>query len=809
MSSDDPQFLNLISSTDSTCLDPGYSGFRDFEQENLEKLQCFLRRKDAAVLIHPLLDQGFGKFIAVNQTAVDRYGYSREELLEMTAADLTNPQDSVRHASRSNRSLIRQKRHLLMRSEHLSKSGRVIPVEIDATVIPHLGRDMILAVVRDLTEQRNTERALAESQVRFRSILEKSADPMYLASVDGRFLDVNEAASVAMGFTREEFLEMNIGDLDPVSGKFDFAEQWDQVVRDKRLIIETVHQKKDGTIIPVEVHIAAFLENGQKVLLGTARDISERKEQERKLTESEYRFRALLQSVRTLAVQGYHPDGSIFFWNPANESIYGYAPEEAIGKNLVDLIIPDEMKDGVRSVISEAGRTGKMPEAGELYLERKDGSRVWVYSSHVAVKIGEAYELYCLDVDLSANKEAERQKEMFMHDLFEAKEIAEQANKAKDDFLAVMSHEMRTPLNPIVGFASLMLDDCRPDQKEFLQSILSSSNRMLNLVEDILDFARFERGDQRLKPSRNDLINMCHLALEDVRDLGGHLDLKFENGFAGYDAVPENLEAEYDYHGLLRVLDNLLTNACKYTKKGSIYFQVGSRGPITRDGNATLVFQVCDTGIGIPEKYLERLFEPFLQVDSSYTRSHGGVGLGLAVCKKLVNLMGGNITVESLEGKGSCFRVEITTPVFCEEKSPLESARLQSQSRLSPDVRILLVEDQEDNLRMTQLLIQKWGGHCEAVASGMGAIQCCKQQDFDIILMDLGMPEMDGLETTRIIRGLENRSARARIVALTADTGGDVQERCNRAGMDAYLAKPLQVSLLMDTINKFSSETGR
>ena len=485
---------------------------------------------------------------------------------------------------------------------------------------------------------------------------------MFVGDVSGRFLDVNQAACDTMGYTREELLNMKVHELDANPVQVDLEAQWEQIYSKKPLKLEVLLRKKDGTVFPMELHISGFLDRGKKTLLSTARDLSGRNEQERKLRESEYRFRALLESVDSLAVQGYHPDGTIFFWNKANEAIYGYTAEEALGKNVIDLIIPEEMKEPVRGFIEKAGKTGEMPDAGELCLKTKGGSGVWVYSSHVAIQIGDSYELYCLDLDLSAMKEAERQKENVMEDLVVAKNVAERANKAKDDFLAVMSHEMRTPLNPIVGYASLMLDDCREDQKEFLESILSSSSRLLNLIGEILDFSKFESGKKTLNVKPHNFIELCNTALIDVKELGAHLELKFENGFDQLERIPDQLMAKFDYDGLLRVIDNLLTNACKYTEFGSVTLQVGMQPLLANATENSFVFQVSDTGIGISEDDLENLFEPFNQVDSSYTRSGGGVGLGLAICREMVTLMGGNISVDSQPEKGSIFRVELVLP---------------------------------------------------------------------------------------------------------------------------------------------------
>jgi len=773
----------------------------DYAAENDAKLDSFLNRTDAAVFIHPLLEHGFGKFINVNETALKWYGYTRDEFSSMTAMDITNPVDSIRHARKDFRKKLKQKSHLWVRSEHLAKNGRVFPVEIDSTVIPHHGQLLILAIVRDLSVYHSSEKALVESEVRFRTFLENIADPTFMSDIDGHILDVNRAACSVLGYSRDEFMNMSVGDVDAPALHFDFHRQWDEVNKLGSLKIERMHRRKDGSAFPAEIHVTALTLHGQRVLLGTARDITERKEHERQLQESANRFRTVLEGVKTLAVQGYDADGTVFFWNKANEAIYGISEAEAIGQKLVDLIIPEEMRADVEKTIQIAANGGAMPEAGELLLQRKDGSRVWVFSSHVAVRLSDRYEFYCLDVDLSVTKEAEQQKEIILHELLEAKEHAEQANKAKDDFLAVLSHEMRTPLNPIVGFASLLLEDCREDQREFVETILSSSNRMLNLIEDILDFARFERGNQKLKPSSNGVLELCNLALADVAELALHLELSLENGFDDYASVPDQTMIMCDRNGLLRILDNLLTNACKYTEKGCVKLKVGVSGDLREGTTNRFVFHVSDTGIGIPEASLSRLFNPFEQVDSTYNRSYRGVGLGLAVCKKLVDMMDGSIWVQSEEGVGSVFKVEIPLHACVSNPSIFDGKKETKLLSIPMNTRILLVEDEEDNMLITKSIIEKFGGNCTPALDGVEAIEACHKIAFDLILMDLSMQVKDGFQTTAEIRQMQNSNSNTKIVALTADTGTDVVDRCLRAGMDAYLAKPVYATKLIEMIH--------
>jgi PAS domain S-box-containing protein len=402
--------------------------------------------------------------------------------------------------------------------------------------------------------------------------------------------------------------------------------------------------------------------------------------------------------------------------------------------------------------------------------------------------------------------EREVEKEQAYRQMEIAKQEAESANHAKDDFLAVMSHELRTPLNPIMGFISFMIEDADEDSREMMQCILDSSQRMLLLIERILDYSRFSQ--QSVKPSKDDfnLMEACQTAFKEMKGHSRDLNYQFNNGGETLLPINENLEVLSDRSILIRILDNLLQNACKYTKSGSVSLTVGFVP--NGSGAGQYQFVVEDTGIGIPEDDIPNLFKPFTQVDSSYSRPYEGVGLGLAICGRLVKILGGEIEASSEFGKGSCFTVSFP---FKEKenshgllnKSP---SPLQEPLKLSRALKILIVEDVVNNMKVACALVSRIGGIPFAAYDGNEAIEHCQKQKFDAILMDLRMPGIDGFETTQRIKQDGQLNANTPIIALTANVADSIQKQCRNYGMVDFISKPLMKQVLYDTLTRIEPE---
>ena len=393
--------------------------------------------------------------------------------------------------------------------------------------------------------------------------------------------------------------------------------------------------------------------------------------------------------------------------------------------------------------------------------------------------------------------------EQARNEALQAKEAAEQANKAKSDFLAMISHELRTPMNSVIGLTDLMLySNASPPQREYLGMIKSSANALLDIINEILDFSRIEAG----------ALSLCntpfHLG-KLLRDTFTPLAVQArEKALAFYwetePGIPEILEG--DAGRLRQVLINLIGNAIKFTQSGEVRISV-TQQPVTDEGYICLQFAVLDTGIGIPSGKLASIFQPFEQVNTSVSRRYGGTGLGLAISTQLVRMMGGSLQVDSTPGKGSRFYFSLPYKLLMETAVPVAApSQLKAASR---PLNILLAEDNELNSLFITLLLDKAGHTTTVVENGRAAIDAWLQNRPDVILMDVQMPEMDGLEATRLIRQHEQANGgHTPIIALTANAMNSDREQCLASGMDDFLSKPFDAQYLLALLEQVGAGRG-
>ncbi|MDD1730679.1 MAG: PAS domain S-box protein [Methanothrix sp.] len=636
------------------------------------------------------------------------------------------------------------------------------------------------------SEQMETEGELKESQGKYRDLSLQLPQTAFELDEKGNMFFLNRFGSQALGYTQED-LQAGLNVLQIVS-----EEDKERIIEDMRRTIEGSPQvrelalvRKNGSRFPAIAYLLPAAKGGRAVgLRGIFLDISERKKTETALRESENKFRVLTEKslVGVYIVQ----DWIFKYVNPRFAEIFGYSTLEMIGKmGPGDLeAAPGELEKIVDGLTKRpAGENGSrdgvdyyevrgLTKSGDIVDVQVFGS-ITTYESREAV-VGTA-------LDITARKRIDE-------DLKRARDEAEAAAKAKSEFLANMSHEIRTPMNVVIGMTSLVLGtDLSPEQREYLLTIRKSGESLLSIINDILDFSRIERGKIDLERRPFNLDTCIRDAMSLISSLAH--DKGLELHYIAGDEFSEMIEA--DESRVRQVLVNLLSNAVKFTERGGIEvsWQAAEKG----DGRYEIHIQVKDSGIGISAEAMGRLFQPFSQADASTSRKYGGNGLGLAISKRLVEMMDGRIWAESIAGRGSTFHF-----TFMAHRSlqPARRPPAPAQSKEKPDKTlkrsILLAEDNPVNQKMALLMLKKLGYHADKAGSGREVLEALEAKSYDLILMDVQMPEMDGLEATREIRR-RWPSGGPKIVALTAHAIAGDKEKCLEAGMDDYLCKPIDI----------------
>ncbi len=660
-----------------------------------------------------------------------------------------------------------------------------------------------------VTERKRTQERLASSEERFRAVFDQAKDGIFIESPDGRILDVNRAATDMLGYSREELLKMRVGDLVPPEVVASLASRIRPETVAEGAYIETEELCKDGRRLPIEISNSLVLIGGQERVVAILRDITERKKAAAALRASEERFENIL-AYASLGIQGYRTDGTVVYWNREAEKLYGYTAEEAQGRNLGDLIIPDELQPLFRKGLEKCAglkESGEFMPAGEVSLLRKDGSRILVHSIHTAVCIrGQAPMLFCIDVDLTERKKTEAairaksvELEKLTQKLRDALELAnrmtrkaEEASTAKSRFLANMSHEIRTPMNGVLGMAGLLLESgLKGKQRRYAEIIETSGRTLLDLINDILDFSKIEAGKLELEK--------VDFNLEDELE-------RLADGFAvstaakGLDfvcrAVPGTPTLLKGDPGKLRqILTNLVGNAIKFTMQGSVTVEASLSH--REEGRAILVFTVADTGVGIPPRLLERIFEPFTQADGSTTRHYEGTGLGLTIARQLVEMMDGEISVESAPGRGSTFRFTACFQLQSETAPPSPPSGFEDLTA-SRGERVLVVDDNQVNRELLIALLRRWGLRAGEAASGQEALAVLREaveasDPYRAVVLDVMMPGMDGEELARKIKA-DPVLPRLPLILMSSIGQLPSAPRRKELGISEALAKPVNRS---------------
>jgi PAS domain S-box/PAS domain S-box/PAS domain S-box len=631
--------------------------------------------------------------------------------------------------------------------------------------------------IRDVTEHKKTEIALHENLRFLQHLINAIPSPIFYKDTDGIYQDCNLAYEKYLGKSKDKIIGRSVHDVFPTDLADKYREMDQALFKEPGVqIYESSISYADGTRHNVIFNKSTYTNAKDEVsgLVGVILDITERKRIEDDLRESEEKYRLLVEGQTDLVVK-VDTEGRLLFASPTYCDIFGKTEEELLGRKFMPLVCEEDREMTAR----EMEKLYRPPYT--CYVEQramtKDGWR-WLAWADKSVLDNQKNVVAVIGVgrDITESKRVEQE-------LLRAKEAAEAATQAKSDFMANMSHEIRTPMNAVIGMTSLLLDDenLNPEQRDFIETIRINGDALMVIINDILDFSKMGRENALLEEQPFEL--RCNV--EEALDLvstsatkkGLNLAYTIENN------VPEFIIG--DPTRLRQILGNLLNNAVKFTKRGEIKLTVSTQ---ELNGTHEIQFVVQDTGIGIKPQLMDRLFQPFSQVDDTVTCKYGGIGLGLAISRKLVELMGGRIWAESLEGIGSTIHFTIKA-----EAVPHRQKKLTGFQPVLVGKTVLIVEDNRTNRHILGGYAYSWGMLPLIASSGKDALDWIQRGDtFDIAILDMNTPEMDALTLARKIRKYDKTMP---LVVLTS-----LGQRVESNLFDAYLFKPIKPTQLQKVL---------
>ncbi|QGQ98636.1 hybrid sensor histidine kinase/response regulator [Paenibacillus psychroresistens] len=514
------------------------------------------------------------------------------------------------------------------------------------------------------------------------------------------------------------------------------------------------------------------LEKTNKALMRTTFELIRTEAQARIIGET---------SIDTMVI--FNSEGIILNLNPAAISMFGYHEDELVGQSISKMLpMIAERVDGSYKVLQKY----LVDKLSDVKPIRKDGTTFYAEIQIGEATIDDSPFFACTISDITERKIAEQ-------DMLKAKEEAEQAARVKTEFLAMMSHEIRTPMNGIIGMTDLLIDSgLNSEQLEYAEIVHKSSDALLNVINDILDFSKIESGKMELEQVPLELTSL----IEETFDLFTAQTRDRELNMEYY--IDQKLPVHIlgDVTRLRQILINLVGNAVKFTEKGTIYVLINLLEK--HENSLEIEFIIKDTGIGIPPEQMIHLFKPFSQLDSSMTRKYGGTGLGLAICKTLVELMDGTIRNEQNEENGATFvfTIRAKTYVYPDAVNSLTgpSSMVEVPAvRKTALLHIMIAEDNEINQKLLLRILQKLGHSVEIASNGLQVLELIKHKKFDLILMDLQMPEMDGFKATNAIMDDVPKESIPIIIAVTASTSQTDIDHCMALGMSGFISKPIKI----------------
>jgi PAS domain S-box-containing protein len=633
-----------------------------------------------------------------------------------------------------------------------------------------------------------------ESAQLFKVVFDHSPSAITVTDSNENIVAWNPMAEKMLGMTKEDLFNKPVSSLYP-------PKEWKRMrslnIRHRGMLSNIITKviRKDASLLDVSASISVLKDSKARVIgsIGILNDVTHEKLVEHQMRESENKLRIILDNSAA-AITMTDEKERIISWNSFTKKLFGMTAKDLHLRPIHTLYPPEEWKI-IRSLdIRRSGFKHHM----ETKVIRKDGSIIDVDLSVNVLKNEQGKIIGSVGM-LQDITEQKRSNELIL----QAKLAAEEANSAKSIFLAKMSHEVRTPMNAIIGMIDLTLDTpLNEEQKDNLRVAKDAADNLLSLINDILDLSRAQVGKvviEEIEINVPDIVkNVCKGLMILARNKGVDVVWSIDP------AIPRLLIG--DPVRLRQVIVNLVNNAIKFTNKGKV--QVNVKLSTLTDKDCEVIFEVVDNGIGISPNNLPHIFDVFTEAHNTTSRRYGGTGLGLAICKKIVEMMRGAIEVESKEGVGSTFRFNIIfgfKPDSLGRADSDQKAGAEDNVSLVPqelkNLRILLAEDNTVNQRITTRILEKLGWKVIIVSNGQEVLNILNHQTFDVILMDDNMPLLNGIETTQVIRREEKQTGvHVPVIAMTANAMVGDRERYLASGMDGYVSKPVDRNLLYEEI---------
>lgn len=643
----------------------------------------------------------------------------------------------------------------------------------------------IKELLNKVTEQKKKAVQINNQLSLFQQILDSSTDAMQVAFTDGRLFYINKEASRRLGIQMSEVRNYKVSDFEQIFKEENVWESHVQELRNKGMMILeglNINQSNQSTF-PVEVTVTLIEIQGQEYIIASSRDITSRKQFDEQLRLQEEKYRNIIANMN-LGLLEVDNEENILFANQGFCEMSGYTIEELVGSKTTEILQLGEYKKEILN--KKEVRKNGISDSYEISVKVKDGLERWWFISGAPNYNDDQEHVGSIGIHLDITNQKLLEKELEI-----AKHKAEDASKAKELFLANMSHEIRTPLNAIIGMIrELGREDLNAKQQSYLSHTDTAAQHLLNIVNSILDISKIEAGELEL--------DLHHFSLQALlgnlksilysKALENKIDLIFEIS----DDIHPSLIG--DSNRLRQVLLNLLDNSIKFTQNGfvKLILEVVDDAPKKQD----IRFRIIDTGIGMTKEYVKDVFSKFSQEELSTSRKYGGTGLGMSISYEFIQLMDGEIIVESEKGKGT----QIIIDLSMEKGDP---SQLTNNSKITKEndlkgIRVLLVEDNVMNRFIALQSLQYFGCLVDEAENGKIAIEKLKVNSYDIILMDIQMPEMDGVETTKYIRN--TLKSDVPIIAMTANAFKKDIDLYLSIGMDDYVTKPFEENVLQNVM---------